>query len=161
MRRDIELIREILLAIGDDNISDSRELVTKLSRKWEILDYHLNLLVYGTCLLSGKFSDGTHIASSMGGGKDEPPHWHSLSLTWDGNDFLDTFGDEKAWGKVRKAMKAGTKLAITEGIKQAVKGFAAAGFTIILKAGEEAKGQTSYRTDGSSGLNLTAKSEDS
>ncbi len=159
MRRDIELIREILLAIGDENISDSRELEKKLSRKWEVLDYHLNLLVNDTRLLSGKRYSGRSI--ELGSVNTVPPHWNSLSLTWEGNDFLDTIGDENAWKTITKALNSGAKLATLEAIKQMVKGIAVAALGLILAAGEETKGQMSDRIGGSPGSDPTAKSEDS
>lgn len=135
MRRDFEVIRNILLRIGDLGLDDSNSLKTKLNISQEVLEYHLNLLLNDASLLKG--DNGR----KMGVSKDNPT-WINLKLTWEGNDFLDAIGDEKEWTKVKKALNSGAKLVTMEALKHLAKGVASVGLGVILaEGGGEAKGQ--------------------
>jgi len=139
MRRDFETIRDILLAIGDEGISDSNELETKLNKNQEVLVYHLNLLCNDAALLKGK-------TGRIGGSKDDPT-WDNLHLTWEGNDFLDAIGDDKAWKKIKKGLNSGAKIATLEALKHVAKGVASAGLAIVLAEIEEGSTPTMKSKD--------------
>ena len=65
-------------------------------------------------------------------GSNPGPQWKNITLTWQGNDFLDAIGDDKAWKKIKKGLTSGAKLATIEALKQVAKGAGAAGLAIIL-----------------------------
>ena len=129
MRRDYDAVRNILLAIGDDNVSDNDELEKKLNLNSDKIGYHLDMLVNQTNLLRGERKKTRMIA---GGEGDDGPLWTHLTLTWEGNDFLDAIGDERAWKKVKKSLASGSKMATIEALKQVAKGAAAAGLATIF-----------------------------
>lgn len=88
MVRDIETIREILLAIeGSANNLASGELVPERDRA-EVL-YNLELLI------GAGFVEGID-ASSL-----EGPRFLDLRLTWYGHDFLENVRDQGVWKNVR------------------------------------------------------------
>ncbi len=152
MRRDFDIIRGILLAIGDNDIVNSDCLEEALNHTPEVLDYHLSLLINDARLLNGK--PGKNMGPS------HEPRWVRLALTWEGNDFLDAIGDEKVWKKVKKALSSGSKVATLETLKQVAKGVGAAGIGLILAEGAEGpKGQTTETVSGSPSTLPKAKSD--
>lgn len=155
MRRDFEVIRNILLRIGDLGLDDSDSLKTKLNISQEVLEYHLNLLLNDASLLKG--DNGR----KMGISKEDNPTWINLKLTWEGNDFLDAIGDEKEWAKVKKALNSGAKLVTMEALKHLAKGVASVGLGVILaEEGEGAKGQTEKTFGDSQDTPQTMESKD-
>ena len=133
MRRNFDLIRDILLAIGDENlceIGDRSIESSSLSKwEWERVDYHLNLLetvrlITGTQKVKKKddpWDLSRHFRSDeedIRSDEEDQCYWHSLDLTWEGHDFIDAIGDEKLWKKVQKGVKFGSKTAVTEAFKQ-------------------------------------------
>ena len=96
MRRDFEILRNILLAVGEKHLNDSNELKEELNIDNATLSYHLNLLSNDAALLKAERSSGRKAPFSS---PDEPrkPDWFGIQLTWEGNDFLDSIGDSKSW----------------------------------------------------------------
>jgi len=128
MRRNFETIRNILLAVAEKGIDDSNALRDELNLEEEVLGYHLKLLCNDARLI-------TMESRGIGGNKSDS-NFSKILLTWQGNDFLDAIGDEKAWMKVKKALSSGAKVATVEALKQVAKGAGAAGLAIILAENE-------------------------
>lgn len=119
MKRDMDLIREILLEIeGGKRVYDIRsgemsralgiEEEGSLSReeadKW---NYHLNLL---------QESGQVEFRKTGGGG------WFVEGITWSGHDFLDSVRDPDVWDRTKAgALKAGGFT--VELLKDLAKGF--------------------------------------
>ena len=100
MKRDMGLIREILLRIEEtEEPSGSQEFRMEGFSKQET-DYNLNLLITGG-LVEGQVARafGNNCSIFVDG------------LTWYGHDFLDAIRDDSIWKKVKeKASDAGQDL---------------------------------------------------
>ncbi len=88
MKRDMELIRKILLAVEISPPDEDLENLTFEGYKYEEIQYHAWLLINAG--LAQGFE--THPGYSPG-----PV---VRSLTWAGHEFLDTARDERRWKKV-------------------------------------------------------------
>lgn len=88
MRRNFETIRNMLIAIADKDLDDSNRLQHELGLEEDVLEYHLNLLCNDARLLT---MDSRSMASSRA-----ESNFKNIQLTWQGNDFLDAIGDERA-----------------------------------------------------------------
>ncbi len=94
MKRDMELIRKVLLYIEEH--ADGERLI----REWHIeghdfkeVSYHVKLLVeHG--LVNGRSS-----------GIDQYLLWYADSLTWPGHDFLDSIKNDTVWEKIKSGIK--------------------------------------------------------
>ena len=126
MKRDFELVRDILKAVADKDITDSNALERELGVDTARLQYHLHLMTNDARLLNVA-SQGFTI-----GGENRPPAYTDLTLTWQGNDFLDAVDDEKAWRKIRAALSTGARTATLEALKTVAKGAGAAGLAVIF-----------------------------
>ena len=95
MKRDMDLVRLILLKIEEDYVSTALYNLKIDGYDKETIAYHCKMLHEG-----GFVSDyGSHYADnalqSFGVG----------SLTWEGNEFLDKIRDDSFWGKTKKEIK--------------------------------------------------------
>lgn len=94
MKRDMDLVRDILLALADsDEELWSTSLVSdKYSRG--IVGYHFLIL------------DEAGLIVANVHGADNDPYYIAVAsrLTWEGNDFLDAVRDESIWKKVRSTI---------------------------------------------------------
>ena len=98
MKRDMELVRELLLAVETDT-GDPREWVEieMPGRSRQEISYHVQLLAEGGFLEAND-------ASSHGG-----YDWQAQRLTWQGHEFLDTVRDAGIWREMKEgARKAGS-----------------------------------------------------
>ena len=100
LQRDINLVREILLAIEASSYPDLSSLFTKLGQGQRSFQdpvcYHVKMLVEEAGLLSAidaKSFDG--------------PYWLRIELTWAGHEFVDAVRDSEVW----KAAKSGVQAA--------------------------------------------------
>lgn len=94
MKRDMDLVRTILLALADsDEPLWSTSLVTdEYSR--DVIGYHFLIL-----------DEAGLIAASVKAAGDDPYYIAVAShLTWEGNDFLDAVRDESIWKRVRSTI---------------------------------------------------------
>lgn len=89
MTRDMNLIRELLLAIERFPTGYGAELEIEGHSETEI-GYHLKLL------WEAKFIEGIDV-TTMG---DDGPRVLPQRLTWEGHDFLDAIRDDRVWKKV-------------------------------------------------------------
>ncbi|EFA23673.1 DUF2513 domain-containing protein [Bifidobacterium gallicum] len=100
MRRDMDLVRRILLEVGDSDLPlDASVLVTDES-PFEQVAYHIDLI--GQAGLAqvdvSRMIGGRIVRASVG------------PLTWEGNDFLDAIRDDTVWSgaKTRIAKTVGS-----------------------------------------------------
>ena len=119
MKRDMDLIRTILVQVEERNETDMDDLLPDSEARARY-GYHVQMLVYEG------FLDGVD-ASSMDG-----PAWLNLELKWRGHEFLSTLRDLTVWEKTKAvAGKAGGggvqimleigKTIITEAAKEQLK----------------------------------------
>lgn len=94
MKRDMDLVRTILLALADsDEPLRSTDLVTdEYSR--DVIGYHFLIL------------DEAGLIMANVKAADNDPYYIAVAsrLTWEGNDFLDTVRDESIWKRVRSTI---------------------------------------------------------
>ncbi len=92
MKRDLELIRKILLAVEDDqpqSIPDESS---------ERIGYHVQLL------LDARYVEGKVIWSQVG--EDYIPHAYFVQrITMAGHDYLDSVRDPKVWNKTKSVLE--------------------------------------------------------
>ena len=85
MKRDMDIVRQILLALETGDTSETK----KLDR--DVLCYHNYLLVdAGLALGTDASSDGNML-----------PQYFVHSLTWHGHEFLDTAREPKRWEQAK------------------------------------------------------------
>ena len=97
MKRDMELVRDILLAIEASNTSPlDRVPLQSPGHSEEEISYHVELLARAGLI-------DANDASSFDG------HcWYAKSLTWNGHEFLDAVRDPEVWRRTKEgASKAG------------------------------------------------------
>src|SRR5208337_4079787 len=92
MKRDMDLIREILLAIESYPESDSYNLNLSFpGHSEDEVSYHCRLL------LDARMIDAICIQVNMG-----PDQWMIKGLTWAGHEFLEASRDDSRWNKAKK-----------------------------------------------------------
>jgi hypothetical protein len=98
MKRDMDLVRELLLKIEASNRPMSfSKLVPERKEgtaEYEFAGYHMKMLIEEVGFVSGKN------ASSYDG-----PEWINLQLTWHGQDFLDTVRDNAVWSQTKEGAR--------------------------------------------------------
>ena len=97
MKRDMDLVREILMAVEDSGTPlPVADLVSQDHGIYEVV-YHVNLLdSHG--LIDGPseiqvLDEGNLVRGKIDG------------LTWDGHDYLDAIRDKKVWAKTKQVIK--------------------------------------------------------
>jgi Hypothetical protein (DUF2513) len=103
MKRDMELIRQILLRIEEsDTVAEAPTPPESIQR----IGYHLSLLADAGMITGIKF-DEDHITGEM--------VWYLMPvprLTWSGHEFLDAARDESTWNQAKEQLaKAGKSMA--------------------------------------------------
>lgn len=107
MRRDMDLVRHLLLAIDEDPQYDGKrwfgvENVSDLhvkGRSYQELVYHLTLLIEAG-LLKGRVShDGESVSINR--------------LTWEGHEFVSNIRDPKIWHETKERLKGLSTVAIS------------------------------------------------
>ena len=91
MRRDMELVRSILLAVADASVLVDGNALTDELHDLQAIGYHVEMmrdagLVEATI---HKEWGGTYVIVRVG------------PLTWEGNDFLDAVANDTVWKKVK------------------------------------------------------------
>ena len=92
MRRDMDLIRGILLTVGDSDDPVDANVFTDSAHSFELVVYHIDLI------RQAGLAD-TNITRAMGG---RIIHATVGPLTWEGNEFLDAVRSDTIWGTVKK-----------------------------------------------------------
>ena len=90
MRRDIELIREVLLSLEQDRFSKPTDLQAQKE-----LDYHVRLLEDAGLVTSVTWGAARH---------GFPIVHHIDRLTWAGHEFLDLSRDESIWSDAKQKL---------------------------------------------------------
>lgn len=116
MKRDMDLVRRILLAVeACDNPWGPQDRLKIEGYSDQMVSYHVKILseagLIGAQDVSGMGADGFR--------------WFPGTLTWDGHEFLDAARDDTRWNRAKKLVqdKAGSlmfealKFALTQGIK--------------------------------------------
>jgi DNA-binding PadR family transcriptional regulator len=83
MKRDIDLVREILLSFEADGVAPS-------DIEEEILYYHLHLMIDAGLLNSKEISEG---------------QWQIYSLTWKGHELLELIRPPTRWQMIKNALE--------------------------------------------------------
>jgi len=90
MKRDMDLIRKVLLAIEDQYIDVPLYNLKVEGYDLESIAYHCKILYEAELI-----SDYKRLFADFGVG----------SLTWEGHEFLDKIRDDTVWGKTKETMK--------------------------------------------------------
>lgn len=88
MKRDMELIREILLQIERNDSPRNPIQIEIENTSAEIISYHIELLDEARLINAKDLSDT--------GGYE----WQAINLTWSGHEFLDASRNSKIWDGV-------------------------------------------------------------
>lgn len=94
MKRDMDLVRTILLALADsDEPLWSTDLVTDEHSR-DVIGYHFLILDEAGLIMANVKPAG------------DDPYYIAVAsrLTWEGNDFLDAVRDESIWKRVRSTI---------------------------------------------------------
>ncbi len=99
MKRDMDLIREILLAIESYPESDAYNLNLSFpGHSEDEVSYHCRLL-FDAGIIEGKCIQAY----------EEPDEWMIRGLTWTGHEFLEASRDDTRWNKAKKITWEKTK----------------------------------------------------
>lgn len=105
MKRDMELVRKILLAVENsqtDTLIDGYDDDT--------IKYHKALVIEKGLADGSVLKSNTEIPAAVG----------LVKLTWSGHDFVDAIASESNWAKVKVFLKDGGKQLTIETVKAAV-----------------------------------------
>lgn len=105
MKRDMELIRKILLAVQDGQPNKPIEGFTN-----DEVNYHRALVI------DAGFIEG----AVLKGNKEIPVSVNLNKLTWAGHDFIDAIASESNWQQVKDFLKDAGKQITIETVKVAV-----------------------------------------
>lgn len=108
MRRDIELIRKILLLL-ESGIKNQNNMIEGYSS--DQIKYHKALI------LEAQFVKGTVLYGST----EIPESIHILKITMIGHDFIDAISNDTNWNKMKDFLKDSGKQVTADSIKDAVK----------------------------------------
>ena len=94
MRRDMDLVREILLGIEKQHISTAIFNLKIEGYDLPAVAYHCKIMHEAGLLshYSAKYGNDTIYAFQVGG------------LTWEGNDYLDKIRDDSIWNKTKETI---------------------------------------------------------
>jgi Hypothetical protein (DUF2513) len=93
MKRDMELIRELMLAIESQDSDDNTDLEPTGYDESQI-DYHLELLIEAQLVVG-------EVHHMMGGNR---PVMRIERLSWEGHEFLDNARNEPIWKEAMKTI---------------------------------------------------------
>ena len=91
MKRDLNLVRELLLLIEENDGQGALKLPEDYNKK--IVAYHLSLL-----------GQAGYVVEKVQWAGDEPI-WITASLTWEGHEFLDSIKNDNIWEKTKEGIK--------------------------------------------------------
>lgn len=108
MKRDMELIRKVLLAVQDGSSNVSIEGYSD-----DDLKYHRALAIEKGLVKGSTLRDGTRST-------EVPAAVTVTQLTWEGHDFIDAISSESNWQKVKDFLKDAGKEITLDTVKFAV-----------------------------------------
>lgn len=91
MKRDMDLVRQILLALEGDQHADAQ---SKARYEHATIAYHAALLIEAGLV------EGTTTKDTEG----MPAGYFLRRMTWAGHDFLDSMRDDTIWTKARESI---------------------------------------------------------
>ncbi len=92
MKRNMDLIRSILIALEEIESENKMQQLSVDGVDEEIFSYHIKLL-------SQAGLSEAHDASGVNHFK-----WFPVSLTWDGHEFIEAARDDTTWEKVKSQL---------------------------------------------------------
>jgi hypothetical protein len=102
MKRDLDLVRQILLEIEKSESKDGSSLPSIDGVEPDRIAYHVDLMMQAGWLTGDK-------QEYIGG----PPEYSRLNLTWHGHDYLDAVRERSVWADIKKiAAEKGISLTI-------------------------------------------------
>lgn len=113
MKRDLDLIRKLILAVEDVPTGTAPEAIEIEGYTAEQVGYHSYLIV----------DSGLAEGADIGGFQDSSPNWCLNHLTSAGHDFADAAHSESLWTEAKKIVKeraGGTSLDILKEVLTAV-----------------------------------------
>lgn len=93
MKKDMELIKEILLAVEDANTFTENLKVDIEGYNEKQINYHVMLLGEAGLIKTTYYS------------ADDIPYWYPVRLTWEGHEFLDAIKNDNVWAKLKEKVK--------------------------------------------------------
>ena len=108
MKRDMDLIREILLAIEASEVTQGAIRLKLPGRTEDQVSYQIKMLSQAGLIIA------TDMSSNDGF------HWVPRSLTWEGHEFLDAARDNTVWNKAMSKLKETAASAPFEIVKAVV-----------------------------------------
>ncbi len=94
MKRDMDLVRSILLKVADSDEPISIDDLVDDEHSRQLIGYHISIM-----------RDAGLINASITSADDDPYYECAISsLTWNGNDFLDTVRSDTVWEKTKSAI---------------------------------------------------------
>ncbi|MHC4098630.1 MAG: DUF2513 domain-containing protein [Planctomycetota bacterium] len=109
MKRDMELIRKILITLQDSNQTQGSIPLKFDGYSDDQISYHVKILAEQGIIAANNCSSMKNFA------------WRAKGLTWEGHDYIDAIRDEARWQKVKEWIKSTGKILTMETLKQAVK----------------------------------------
>jgi predicted transcriptional regulator len=108
MKRDMELIRKILITIEDSDTTLQDIPLNFEEYSDEQISYHVKILHEQGLIdaIDATTSDGID--------------WIARGLTWDGHDYIEAIKDENRWQRVKAWVKNSGKILTIETAKQAI-----------------------------------------
>ena len=116
MKRDMELVRQILFALEEHDKPGDWCIVTIEGRSAIEISYHVKLLN------DAGYLEAEDISTSDGFA------WRPTSLTWQGHEFLDAVRNDTVWNNTKKAVADKGGSIPFELLKELAIGFARAHF---------------------------------
>ena len=108
MRRDMELIRKILITLEDSNQTQGWIPLKFDSYSEDQISYHIKILAEQGIITA---TDCSTMSDFM---------WHARGLTWDGHYYIEAIRDEANWKKVKEWVKNTGKVLTIETLKLAI-----------------------------------------
>lgn len=90
MKRDMDLIRVILLKIEENNEPIDSDDLIDLGWEERLITYHIRLLVEADLL------------NAIAARTKHSEEYLSISLTWEGHEFLDAARDQTRWEQAKE-----------------------------------------------------------
>jgi len=109
MKRDMDLIRKILIALEDSKQTQGWIPLKFDSYSDDQISYHIKILAEQGIITATDCSSMKNFT------------WHAKGLTWDGHDYIDAIRDEASWQKVKEWVKSTGKILTIETLKLAIK----------------------------------------
>lgn len=94
MKRDMDLVRSILMKVADSDRPVTIEELADEEHDRQLVGYHISIM-----------NDAGLIKASLRSADNDPYYFCSVSsLTWEGNDFLDIVRSDTVWEKTKSTI---------------------------------------------------------